>query len=89
MKQYHHAILASKGSSNQYFKYCHTMGWHEWAGSPHRFRNSVIPVESNNSTAVAYKQNGGTVYINPSPLTKTLLLSAREYNIIAHSIYWS
>ena len=36
------------------------------------------------TTAVAYKQNGGTVYRNISPLTKTLLMSAREYNIIVH-----
>ena len=43
-----------------------------------------MPVASNNSTAVAYKQNGGTVYRNISPLTKTLLMSAREYNSIVH-----
>ena len=34
--------------------------------------------------AVAYKQNGGTVYRNISPLTKTLFMSALEYNIIVH-----
>ena len=40
--------------------------------------------QTNPQHAVAYKQNGGTVYRNISPLTKTLLMSALEYNIIVH-----
>ena len=131
MKQYHHAILASKGSSKQYFKSCQTrftaaskpkhhhllhtdsstkglkvsVLWtpsqaqnHSKATTASDSPNSG-PLEfgSNGSeivsfrlnqttprTAVAYKQSGGTVYRNISPLTKMLLMSAREYNIIVH-----
>ena len=128
--QYHHAILASNGSSKQYFNSCQTRftaastqtspsppHWLEHEGLRAHTNNLKVSllwtpsqaqshsktttasdspssgplecgsngseiVESNNSTAVAYKQNGGTVYRNISPLTKTLLMSAREYNII-------
>ena len=53
--------------------------------SPYEVHGYSVKEElSGLQTAVAYKQNGGTVIRNISPLTKMLLMAAREYNIIVH-----